>query len=240
MGQEQLALTVWKRYCYNVRIASACYVQKEDCNVYLNETLILSNWQLRKAEIYDSISKTFDKNREDPPTQNNKPKYRAPLTLTYNRTLPNVKEAVRKHWNILQINNEFKNVFPEPAIMCFLRNKNLKYFLWTKTVVNNKAQKVILSNRKGYSIPCHSKPGNLWCKQVEHTNTFSSTVTKMTCNIYNKLNCKSSYLIYLMECTLWQHTGKSETAFNFRLNNHRKDVTPKISAWRGCYNNTTS
>ena len=40
------------------------------------------------AEIYDSISKTFDRNREDILTQNNKPKYRIPLTLTYNRTLP--------------------------------------------------------------------------------------------------------------------------------------------------------
>ena len=86
------------------------------------------------------------------------------------------------------------------------------------------------SNRKGYSIPstpcCHSKIGNLCCKQVKHTNTFPSTVTKRTYNICNKLNCKSSYLIYLMECTLCkrQYTGKSETTFNIRSNNHRKDV----------------
>ena len=30
-----------------------------------------------------------------------------------------------KHWDILQINNEFKDVFPEPPTMCFGRNKNL-------------------------------------------------------------------------------------------------------------------
>ena len=94
-----------------------------------------------------------------------------------------------KHWNILHINNEFKDVFPEPPVMCFRRNKN---FFWTKTIVNNKAQKVKLSNRKGYSIQCHSKTGNLCCKQVKYTNTFSSTVTKRIYNICNKLNCKSS------------------------------------------------
>ena len=137
-----------------------------------------------------------------------------------------MKEAVRKHWNILQINNEFKNVFPEPPMKCFRRNKNMKDFIWTKTVVNNNTHNAILSNRKGYSIPCHSKSENLCCKQVKHTNTFSSTVTKRTFNIYNKLNYKSSCLIYLMECTLCkgQYTGKSETTFNIRLKNRRKDV----------------
>ena len=110
--------------------------------------------------------------------------------------------------------------------MRFHRNKNLKDFLWTKTIVNNKAQKVILSNRKEYSIPCHSKTRNLCCKQIKHTNTISSTVIKRTYSIYNKLNFKSSYLIYLPECTLCkrQYTSTPETAFNIRLNDHRKDV----------------
>ena len=83
-----------------------------------------------EAEIYDNISKTFDRNREDLLTQNNESKYRIPL-------IPNVKEAVRNQQTILQINNEFKNVLPEPTIMSFLRNKNLKDFLWTQTIVNN-------------------------------------------------------------------------------------------------------
>ena len=44
--------------------------------------------------------------------------------------------------------------------------------------------------------------------------------------IFCKLNCKSSSVIYLMECTLCkiQYVGKVETPFNIRLNNHRKDV----------------
>ena len=45
-------------------------------------------------------------------------------------------------------------------------------------------------------------------------------------HIFNKLNCKSNYLIYLMEYILCerQYIDKSETAFNLRLHNHRKDV----------------
>ena len=86
----------------------------------------------KRADIYDSISKRFGRNREELLTQNNKPKYKITLTLTYNRTLPNVKEAVTKHWNTLQIINKFKNVFPQPPLMCFHRNKNLTTFFRQK------------------------------------------------------------------------------------------------------------
>ena len=44
--------------------------------------------------------------------------------------------------------------------------------------------------------------------------------------IYHWINCKSSFVIYLLEwyiCSI-QYAGKSETPFNIRLNNHRKYV----------------
>ena len=44
--------------------------------------------------------------------------------------------------------------------------------------------------------------------------------------IYHRVDCKSSFVIYLLECYICniQYVGKSETPFNIRLNNHRKDV----------------
>ena len=47
-----------------------------------------------------------------------------------------------------------------------------------------------------------------------------------TFNIFFNLNCKNQYIIYLMECILckMQYVGKAKTAFNLRLNNHRKDT----------------
>ena len=40
----------------------------------------------------------------------------------------------------------------------------------------------------------------------------------------HKLNCKSSFVFYLMECILCKikYAGKAETPFNIRLNNRRK------------------
>ena len=50
-------------------------------------------------------------------------------------------------------------------------------------------------------------------------------------NIFHNLTYKSEYIIYLKECVLWKihYVVKSETPFNLRLNNHRKDVNnPKV------------
>ena len=64
-----------------------------------------------------------------------------------------------------------------------------------------------------------------------NTQTFTSQQTNRTFNIFHKLTCKSQYIIYLMEriiCKI-QNVVKSETPFNLRLNNHRKDVNnPKV------------
>ena len=94
--------------------------------------------------------------------------------------------------------------------------------LGKKTIVSNRKQLCQNIDPNGYWKPCNSKLNNLCCTQVQSTNTFKNTVTHKTFKMYNKLNCKSKYLIYLMECMLYnkQYTGKSETTFNLRLNNH--------------------
>ena len=50
---------------------------------------------------------------------------RLPLTVTYNRTLPELKIIIDKNWHILQIEPKLKEIFAEPQILAFKRNKNL-------------------------------------------------------------------------------------------------------------------
>ena len=151
---------------------------------------------------------------------------RIPLVLTYNRTLPNVKRAISNNWNLLHVNQEFKDVFQEPPILAFRRNRNLYDLLGCKNIVDGKVQRLPKKKKIGFSTKCFSKSGNLCCKQVVHTQSFKSSVTQKTYHISHDLNCKSKLLIYLMECRICriQYIGKSETEFNIRLNNHRKDV----------------
>ena len=63
-------------------------------------------------------------------------------------------------------------------------------------------------------------------QQVLKTTAFTSTQTKETCTIFHKVTCYSNYVIYLLECIMSkiQYVGKSETSFNIRVNNHRKDI----------------
>ena len=54
-------------------------------------------------------------------------------------------------------------------------------------------------------------------KVIKLTKLLKSTI---------RFNCKSSFVNYLLECYICniQYVGKSETPFNNRLNDNRKDV----------------
>ena len=102
---------------------------------------------------------------------------RIPLILTSNRTLPDIKRAVNKHWDILKI-RDLEQVFTELSIIAFRRNRNLQNTLDKKTIINNRRQLRQNINQNGYSKPCNSKLNNLCCIQVQSTNTLRSTVTQ--------------------------------------------------------------
>ena len=86
--------------------------------------------------------------------------------------------------------------------------------------------KSIQKKRKGKTESCKTNKPSLCCKQFIDTSTFRSYQTQQLYTIFHKLNCKSKFIIYLMECASCrsQYVGKAETAFNIRLNNHRKNV----------------
>ena len=94
----------------------------------------------------------------------------------------------------------------------------------SNTISNNKVVKPSINS--GICKPCLSNSDCQSCKQLIETRTFSSQITKETHDIRHNLDCKSSKVIYLLDCQKFgaQYVGKSETPFNIRLNNHRKDV----------------
>ena len=148
-----------------------------------------------------------------------------PISITYNRTLP-TKSIVYKHWHVLQVNPELKERFQSSPIIAFRKNKNLEQIIGSNTIEHNK--KLIRSNNKvnGKSSPCLSNTRTLCCKQVVSTTSFKGNQTNRILKIFHNINCKSTFLIYLLECNICniQYVGKSETTFSIRLNNHRKDV----------------
>ena len=63
---------------------------------------------------------------------------RLPLTVTYNRTLPDLKTIIDKNWHILQIEPKLKEIFAEPPILAFKRNKNLRDIIGGNKLFDNK------------------------------------------------------------------------------------------------------
>ena len=100
----------------------------------------------KQQEINEGIerTKTLDRKKlleEKAKNQSN----RKQLVLTYNRTLPNVKRSISNNWNLLYINQELKDVFQEPPILDFRRNRNLYDLLGCKNIVDGKLKRLNLN-----------------------------------------------------------------------------------------------
>ena len=115
--------------------------------------------------------------------------------------------------------------------MSYRRNINLTDLTGSNTIQNN--IKVIWKSKAGkiHMIgkchPCFSEEGHLCCKQLKTSSSFKSDKTNRQYDIYHHVNCKSSNVIYLMECELCpgkQYVGKCETPLNIRIKTHRSDV----------------
>ena len=75
-------------------------------------------------------------------------------------------------------------------------------------------------------------PVSSWCKKINQTTTFTSPNNNKTYTIFHTVDCQSSWIIYIIECNICklQYIGKSETAFNLRLNNHRNHIKKGVSS----------
>ena len=78
-------------------------------------------------------------------------------------------------------------------------------------------------NERHFCQPRFTRSINLCCKQLKTCSTFQSAFNKNTFLIRHNVTCKSSCVIYLMECLCGksQYVGKSEYSLNLRMNTHR-------------------
>ena len=156
----------------------------------------LADEQLEKVDklARDDLLQEKDQEQQDPE--------RTPLILTYNRFLTNLTAVACKNWNILQTSKNLWELFQEHPITSFNRNKNLKEIIGGTRIENGKVNKFNIPSRTEKCTPCLSGARTLCCNQVLTTNTVMSQHTKRTLIIFFNVNCKSEYVIYLMDCIL--------------------------------------
>ena len=93
----------------------------------------------KEQEINEGIERTKTLDRQKLLEEKTKKRSnRTPFVLICTRTLHNAKKAITSNWNLLHINQEFKDVFQEPPILAFRRNKNLYNLLGCKNIVDGK------------------------------------------------------------------------------------------------------
>ena len=194
----------------------------------LKESFI--NWGFKEKFLDTEFQRLSEIERDALLTPKSKEKDKKnPFITTYIKTLPNVKQIINKHWHLLQINSNLRTAFEQEPLKAYRRNKNLGDFIGSKKILDGKVVCKNNSKKQLYCRPCITRRDNICCQQVLKTNTFTSYRTGETFKIFHQLNCKSSHLIYLLQCRICQlqYVGKSETSFNIRLNNHRKDSKNK-------------
>ena len=71
---------------------------------------------------------------------------------------------------------------------------------------------------------CHA------CKVLKEGNRFRSTNSRKMYTMKQKVNCQSSYIIYLVTCQkcLGQYVGKSTQAFTRRHSGHKQEIKNRI------------
>ena len=215
-------------YSQALRLSRVC---SEDDD-YHSQLLLLKEKFLEKGYTDQEITTQFNKAtsiaREETLTYKvKKPFNKMVFSTTYNKSLPDIKKGIEDNWHILSINTKISEIFTETPIIAYKRNDNLKKLIGQNKLSNNKKVTHKNLSKKGKCSPCHSRRGNLCCLHVKDTTTFTNRITKQVFSIFDHLNCKSSYLIYLLECTKCNnkpYVGKCETPGNERINTHRHDA----------------
>ena len=135
----------------------------------LKDAFIKRGYQSKILEHHFARAMSIDRkilleNKEKPSTQGN-----LLLVLIFNKTLPNIKNVIDRHWHILSINVNLRKVFDKRPFIAYRRNTNLY-----QLIGGNRTFKIKVARRNtkqpkqsGYCSQCLSRMNNLCCKQVK-------------------------------------------------------------------------
>ena len=143
---------------------------------------------------------------------------RIPLVVTYHPSMRFLARTTKRHQITLRSSERLNAIFNLPPIIAFRRPKNLRDLLV-------RADLTSCTNE----TPGNSVCGAVRCKTcpiLKTTNAFCSTVTGERFTIKIHATCKTSNIVYLIECRRCglQYVGESSQPLHMRMNGHRYDI----------------
>jgi hypothetical protein len=152
---------------------------------------------------------------------------RPTFAVTYNPRLPSIPDITRKHWrSMVYQDKHLENVFPEPPLIAYKRQRNLKDQLV-------RAKLPIERNRPKREQKGMKKCGKcLACSYIKEGRTIKGN--KFVWSINKPLNCKSTNIVYLLECDKQycrqRYIGQSDREFKERIYEHIGYARNKIKS----------
>ena len=200
-------------YSQALRIKRICS-SNNDFNGHLKN---LTKWFLERGYPENSVKKQIEKAKNtnlDKKEAKNKEKCGAvPFVITYNKRFDNLNSKLRKHCEILFLNEEVKQVFSPPPFVSFRTARNLKSHLVRA--------KLYPLERKTGSAKCNKNYCKV-CDNVTDTKTFTGPDNSIY-QINHYLTCDDKNLVYLLSCKTCgiRYVGQTSNKFRYRWNNYK-------------------
>ena len=137
---------------------------------------------------------------------------RVPLVITHNPRLPPLNNLINNHFHLLKEDTHLKPCFEFPPLAAYRQPPNLR--------------RILISAKLPPLRTVHSKCNCLCCKSMVVKSTIHSFANRKSFPIASDLSCKSSNLIYLIECVLCkqQYVGETSLKLQQRFAHHRSDT----------------
>ena len=174
-------------------------------------------------------------------TKNQKQKdySKMPLTMvtTFDPWLRKFPEIIRKHWKKVEDDPFLKNIFPNPLIFAYKKDKTIASKI-VKSKISNQPEppmekdtlpiKTIHPSFNRKISRCRSANCKL-CRCITTSNTITSSHTKRSYPIKQEMNCRTWNVIYVITCKHCnqQYVGQTSQSLQDRITKHRNDLKSK-------------
>ena len=141
------------------------------------------------------------------------------FVATYDPRLPDLPGIQKKHWRSMVTSDQYMaEVFPEPPLIAYRRQKNIKEFLVrAKVPPRNTKTKRTLKGMKKCNKPCQACPFILEGKEIKGD--------KFDWKITTPANCQTKNVVYMIECNKenckQRYIGESKRTIGDRLSDHK-------------------
>ena len=171
---------------------------------------------MARAQTKDRRTQIFKK--RTPAQKDNKVR----LIFTYNQNNPPIQKWIRQSRKFLDRNEKAKELGKNIQI-AYKQPRNIKKLVGGPSKSGGRGSEMDPGCKK-CTKKCHA------CKVLKEGQTFRSTNTKKIYKIKQKVDCQSSYIIYLGTCMKCQgqYVGKSSQQFRKRHSGHKQEIKNQI------------